>query len=404
MTLLDKPQTQPSTAVFRLNDPLTTTPPLFQTRPVTSTLKSFEETYKTSYSHGLESIYALESVDIKSVKKLEVPIKAASPTKKKSKPLSLQIKNNQLEFELGLHFDPSIESFLPRESIQVLGLFRHAEKCLLENGKKILRDLIDVDLQEFIFFKGMGQGYVDEIRSKLAAYLEGRTIWRTETLDFASWIRSLVGGLDRKKTAAVLREFRLGDLIELSAVENIEIGRISPDQLQQYKNELFSTLQTTQRELFFQDFKRIVDVFVKPWIRNRLGLATSDEILERIEKVSLDPAYMEPALFFFESVFRINDKPSTSILQSHLFSVDNHLFSADRYIKKHYHWVNQAASSYFYKMGICYTFSELVSFIEREMALEWVSVANGFVEKALRLSPHFRVRKDFNGKLVIRCA
>ena len=45
--------------------------------------KSFEEVYKTSYSHGLESIYRIENIDLKTVRKLGV--KEEKPSKEPSK-------------------------------------------------------------------------------------------------------------------------------------------------------------------------------------------------------------------------------------------------------------------------------------------------------------------------------
>jgi hypothetical protein len=111
---------------------------------------SFEETYKSSYSHGLEAIYALETVNVRSIRRLQAPPAQPPPLRA---PCVLPMAP-QLEFDFGASFRAWLEPFLLDEPIQVLGLSRHAEKCLLEQRKERLRDLIGCNLRQLIFVKG----------------------------------------------------------------------------------------------------------------------------------------------------------------------------------------------------------------------------------------------------------
>ena len=188
---------------------------------------TFEETYKTAYSHGLEAIYALENIDIKSIRPI-LPLQANKAPGPKIVPQIFPEKlSDQLELDLGDAYRGWIDSFIKKEPIHVLGLSRHAEKCLLEHGKRVLGDLIHTNLKEFVFLKGMGQGHVDEIQQKLARYLEGRPLERCKKIDFASWIRSIVAAFDRKKVYVALESHHLSDLFSLSPSESVETRRLT---------------------------------------------------------------------------------------------------------------------------------------------------------------------------------
>src|ERR1700737_1437469 len=99
-------------------------------------IQTFVENYKTAYSHGLENIYTLENFDISSVRRINAIKPPEAIDKAELSSISLSPKDDsQLELPLGDHFKGTIEHFVLREPITVLGLTKHAEKCLAQYGK-----------------------------------------------------------------------------------------------------------------------------------------------------------------------------------------------------------------------------------------------------------------------------
>lgn len=360
----------------------------------------FEETYKTSYSHGLEAIYTLENIDLKSIRPIEKSKPALPSAPKfphsKSHPLSLQ-----LEFDFGDEYSGSMEAFLNVEPITVLGLSRHAEKCLLGNGKKVLKDLMHANLQDFVFFKGMGQGHLDEIQQKLNQYLDGRTLEKSRSVDFAAWIRSLIAALDRKKTYVAVHSYNLSDLFTLSPAETVEVNRLTLEKKQELIEEGLQLFREESRhQAVTISMRKMVNVFLKPWIRRRLGIASKSELTERLQRISENPLIATNVLKFFTDVYFDGLFPPTL----DLYQVDEDLYCADEMTASAYCLIVKGALSYYYNPEISYTLSQLVSFLEREFALQWSGFAEGFVEKVLFQSPCFRVRKGPKGDLLVRLA
>ncbi len=359
----------------------------------------FEETYKHAYSHGLEAIYALENIDVKSICQIERQPQILS----KEEPILILPKqiNDQYEFDLGDEYRGWMPSFLNREPIQVLGLSRHAEKCLLEHGKQRLEDLIGVNLRDFVFFKGMGQGHLDEIQQKLYSYLDGRTLQRCYSVDFSAWIRSLVAALDRKKTFVGVHAYQLTDLFSLTPIESVEVNRLTLEKRQEWMQEALDLFRMEhRRQAVSIDMGKVTNVFIKPWIRQRLGFATEYELTERLQRVSENPNTSSAILHFFSSVYFDDMFP----LSYYLYQVDEKLYCADETTATFYREVIKKACSYFYNARITYPLSQLISFLEREFAYQWQGFPEGFIKKVLQQSPHFRVRKSVQGHLEIRLA
>lgn len=368
---------------------------------VTSYSKTFEETYKTAYSHGFESIYALENIDLKSIRRIEQPSQEHAPIEFQSKIVISQPGSAQLELDLGPEYRCWSVPFLGREPIQVLELSRHAERCLLEHGKSELKDLVQANLRDFVFFKGMGQGHIDEIQQKLRDYLKGRSLQYANAIDYTSWLRSLVGALDRKKVFASLQSYQINDIYSLTPAETVEVGRLTVEKRQEWSQEMHELFRSDSRtKSVIADMGIMADTFIKPWIRRRKGIANLHELNERIQRTSANPGSSLSILHFFSEIYFDNDFP----LHRYLHTVENELYCADDATVHDFHLVIKTASSYFYKAYISYNLSELIVLIERELARSWHGFPEGFSEKVLRYSSQFRVRKGPDGALVIRLA
>lgn len=362
-------------------------------------MTTFEETYKTAYSHGFEVIYALENVDVKSICPIErqAPLfpEETAPSQRK------QWVSDQYELDLGEEYRGWMPSFLNGEPIQVLGLSRLAEKCLLEHGKQKLQDLIGVHLRDFVFFKGMGQGHLDEIQQKLHCYLDGRALQKCYTVDFAAWMRSLVSVLDRKKTFVGVHPYQLSDLFTLSPMESVEVGRLPLEKRQEWMQEVLEQFRVEQRcQAVSIEMGKVINVFVKPWMRRRLGMASQYELTERLQRISENPTITTSVLHFFSDVYFDQMFP----LSGYLDQVDEGLYCVDESIATLYRTIVKKARSYFYKSQVSYPLQQLIRFLEGEFAQCWQGFPDGFTKKVLMQSPHFRVRKSASGELVVRLA
>ena len=352
---------------------------------------SFEETYKTAYSHGLEAIYKLEDVDLSSVRPMEmkrVPapiVRHVAPISEPEVPTS-----SQLELDFGNRFNGLIKPFVFQEPIQVLALSRHTEKFLLEQGVERLKDLQKIDFSEIAYIKGIGQGHIDEIRHKLHQYLEGRFLRPSSSIDFVSWLKSIVGDLERKKLFVALEPFHLINLFSLSPTETVEVRRLTQEKRFDWRDEVKERLQEKiRRTLLLDQMKKVVDRLLIPWMERRFGFARESELIERLSFLSESPAYMKMVFAFFRSFYFRGDSP----FESCLIRLDEGLYCIDRYHQGQYEQIVSKTGSYFCSPSASYRLDQLVHFVEREFAKDWVSFPDGMVEKVLKLSPRFRVRK-----------
>lgn len=363
-------------------------------------VSSFEKTYKTAYSHGLEKIYQLENIDIKSVRRISESIADNIVDGiEEIEWLSNAEDVIQLEFDFGTGFKTSREHFVNREPIQVLALSKHAEKCLLERGVRVIKDLLEADLREFVFIKGLGQGHIDDIQRKLAGYIQGKSLKDAKQLDFASWLRTLVADSDLKKVCALLEPFGLSDLFTLSPSENVEVRRLSSEKRQEWSRDIRNKLLHDDKiRQLHEDMQDVAEVFIKPWMRGRFGLATEVEILERVLNLSEKPEEGRAVLEFFR-VYYFNDKfPFSEFLKV----VDDGLLCVDAQAAQIYRDIVEKVKTYFYKRDVRYSLEQLRGFIDCEFASDWCGFSEGCVERILRICPDFRVRKDQTGKLIVK--
>lgn len=351
---------------------------------------------QSAYSHGLESIYAIETIDVASIRRFESTRTPTVPSPtiplQRSDPLPAQ-----LEFDFGDEFRCWIEPFILREPIQVLELSWHAEKILMAHGKTRIGDLRDMEPRDFVFFKGMGQGHIDEVQQKLRRYLEGKVLERCSMIDFNAWLRVLLTALDRKKVFVGLEGYRLSNLLAMTPAESGEISRLTAEKRQAWIKELIACLQHAERvQAVKEDMRRIVEAFVKPWIRSRHDLADKQELTERLLRVSERGSRPMEALRFFSEVYFDMMFP----LGAYLYEVDTGLYCSSKDTAEQYKNLVEKALTYFYHAGASYQLSHLISLLERDFAMSWHGFPEGFVEKALRQSPRFRVRKGESGLMI----
>ena len=115
----------------------------------------------------------------------------------------------ELVLDLGPVLNGYLRPFVTEEPIQSLKLSKHTERCLLDQGLRTIGNLQVSDLSGLVFVKGIGQGHVEEVKERLSDYTRGKATEKARRIDFASWVRTLVGDLETKMAWAILEPLGL---------------------------------------------------------------------------------------------------------------------------------------------------------------------------------------------------
>lgn len=366
-----------------------------------NTPDSFELVPHASYSHGLEKIYGtLETIDIRSIRKISsAPALSLLPQPKKQFKIETAPASNQLEFNTEPFFRKSLEPFVFREPIQVLGFSRRIEKWLSDQGKFILADLLERDQETVVPLKGIGQGHFDEITNKLLNYLRGQSADETQKINFTSWLKTLIASLEPKKCALLCEIFDLPTVLPLTPAETAELRKLSKEKRAELIQEAMHEVCTPlKKEQVTSDMRDLTRIFIKPWLYKRTGISNRHELYDHLLKLSGMHPNLEGILAFISSAYF----EKTFILEPFLYTVNEGLYCYDSETKEAYQDVMKTAASYFYKPDLYYPLEALVSWIKREFAKNWQGFADNFIERTIRLSSSFRVRKDPSEQLIVK--
>lgn len=346
--------------------------------------------FQHSYSHGLEAIYTLENVDPKTIRPFQKPEKQVCAKKKALQPQLLD--NPQISIDFGIGFRDWIEPLILHEPIQVLELSRFVEKNLLENGVVKLRDLVSNRP-----IKGIGLGQRDEINHKLKEYLYQKPIEKSSSIDLLSFIKVLAFDGVRKKMAECLKKYRLDDGMSLLPSEAMEMKRMTPQGLKEWDSQALEELRhESKQRLVYDKVKEIAEALIKPWMRQRQGIVSEYDLLERLERVVIQPELLDNFLDFFGDVYHLK----SSLFINSIPSPAQGVYCVDEWHCQAYQAIIKKTETYFYKKGISYSLETLIGWISREFAKEWVGFPDGMIEKALALS-QFSLRQGLEGKVIV---
>lgn len=365
-----------------------------------NTSEPFELVPHASYSHGLEKIYGtFETIDIRSVRKISSTAPSLGTQSKKLFKIQPALTSNQLEFDLGPFFRKTLDSFVLREPIQVLGFSRRIEKWLLDQGKFTIADLLENDTQTVAPLKGIGQGHFDEISVKLQNYLNAQSCDQTAKIDFTSWLKTLIAHIEPKKSALLLETFDLPSLLPLTPAEIADLRKLSKGKCSELIGEAILEISTcTTREQIFSDMQDLTNIFIKPWLHKRTGISNRHELCDYLSKLSGLHPNLEGILKFMSSIYFEH----FFVLEPFLYTTRDGLYCCDSDTEKAYSEVVNTTLSYFYKPDIYYPLEALISWISREFTKKWHCFPNNFIERSIRLCTEFRVRKAHSEQLIVK--
>jgi hypothetical protein len=353
---------------------------------------------KKNYTHGFEDIYALEKIDVRSIKKVSILPKEVPSIK----PLCKDKKEPAVELDLQTKFsfiveEEVINNFKLFEPILVLQLSLQAEKRLYEAGLKTINDIYELKKKGFNHLKTLGQGHLDEIDEKLLRYV-GAYQEKKSFIDFSSIIKCLVGSLENKAAFLILNSYKLSHLISITPAERMNVRHIQGLKKQEVLEKAIIDLKSIHNNEFAKVvFDQIYNVFIQSWILKRFELVTYDEIIERVLKKSTDSEVALSSIDFLSDYFFNKALP----FLNQLIKLDSNLFTSSSKVENDFNTLKDVAISYFYSPNVFYELDELVLFILRELASKWVLLDEGFVRKSLHNTSCFIISKDERGKKII---
>jgi hypothetical protein len=270
---------------------------------------SLEREAQNAYTHGFEAIYALEQVDVSTIRPMgPKKAKEESVPKKGKAPVPLQ-----LELPLG-------ERFL----------------------------------------------------SAVVPY------------SYAPWIEAFSRAVEPLPLYCLLQCYSLSHLVTLPPRERVDFVRSSEEK----KALLAQEGKQAVRKAFpiASMLYPFVERYFIPWIRGREGLATTDELMERIYQISDDEGVAHKLFSLFSDLFFEGAFP----LSAHLIPLDRNLWGSDPFVLNHYQSCMKIARTYFYKKNSRYKMGELIFWIQREALNEGEVFEEKFIERSLRLSPQIQ--------------
>jgi hypothetical protein len=329
----------------------------------------FPDSLKAAYSHGLETIYALETIDVKSVRRMS----EKAPAKPEAMIVHEEIEENQLDFDLGVGFRSWIIPTLLSEPIQILDLKKPLERQLLDKCIGTLGELVQAVNH---LPASLGHGNIEDIRRSLARYIAGKSQDKTHFIDFLSLIKCLYGDFDAKKVYAALAPKGLGEWIVLTPLDKVDLKKASLEVRLNWIQETKHHIRSEKKQAFLQQqFFIWCQTWVKPWLIKRNGFGTQEEIEALLILRSSDEQTAEQVLVLLRDM----------IVYETFLPCYEGVFAADARLLNYLRSILKKKSTYYCSSYANYSVSELTHLIYQEMVRDWSSVTPEIIQKALSL-------------------
>ncbi len=351
---------------------------------------------QSHYSEGATGLYSLEEVDIATVK----PLRCRDGERKERGgeiDRSLPQDAGQCLFDFGKEYKDWMSSLRLYEPISVLRLSNQAYQRLLEHGFNNIKQVLNQDPSLWHTYKGMGQGHIDEIQAALKKHLGGEQIYCSKEIDLKCLVSSALGACDPKDAHCFLRDYDLHDIIALSTSELATEKHFSKEQIFKAKERALNFVRQGEvKDRMRKVFEELFLAFLTPWMRRRQGMSTSSELIERMVKVCSDGSSAKKAFHFFQDVYWNGNAP----FNEYFITVERDVFCCDEGVAERYKRVLTIAKSFFYSLRTTYPLDELKEYLLRDLVKQWDDTDPDFIERVLRLSPCFMLRRFDDGILV----
>lgn len=330
----------------------------------------------TTYSHGLEKIYAFEVLNPSTVRRVETQPPASTPIKTEIKP------NFQPEcFAFCIEGLPSL---LLDESVETLGLTPFQMKAVQARAIHTVRELIH-DLPAL-------KTHAEEIGKKIHELLGPAPFTPKMSVDWLTLLRRLFRALDAKERFIYLDSIGQRDLFSLKPVELIEVEKWPSEMRVKALRKAGDALLSEKNEL-----KRLIrdlsHAFFVPWLERRGGFGATFELQERMAMIGEEKASQAVATLF---------TIAPDLLHDALIPLEKDIFAASKKSAHDYRSIREAALSYLYSPFSAYPLDYLRFCLQREFAKKWVGFEADYIDKVLRFSPSFQLFRNEKGIIFLQ--
>lgn len=340
------------------------------------------------YSHGLEKIYAFETINPKTVK--TVASKTASSSKKIEDPIisDEEVAPEQLILNYGPFYQEALPSFRLQEPVSSLGLSSFALKVLHAQNITTCQDAYN--FLEAGSHPSLGQSHIEEIESKISAFLGKHPFKLQTSVDFGSLVRIATSSLSTKDRFCLLARYGLDALAGHTSIEQQEVQRLNHEQLSKIIETAQIAVLKNGAAFIENALLDISSAYLQPWMMQRLGISTESEVLMRLKQLSRDSNF--DAVYDFLLLFGEPIK---------LISVCHKVWASDQMSQKAYNIVEATSVDFFYQPFTTYPLHTLCHFVTKTLCKAGYGFKEGFVIKVLTHSPRF-VYNTSNEVLALR--
>lgn len=349
---------------------------------------------KGPYSHGLEEIYSIQTVDVQKIRKVT--------HHKQTQSLGIKTSDKEeivdLELDLGSGFRNYVRNTYLDEPIEVLDLSSYTVNILLENNIPTLEDLKKAIESDLASLPGVGQGHIDEIQRNLNLYITGK-LEKTKRVDLESLFRAITRLISRESS--------------LVLIDRLEIKNCMPwlnkkqNSLKHYKKELrdnaiakmYKELKNSAVVEFVKDFfQEIAHAFIIPWLNTRSGIASKEEVYEFLEQHLIEKECNSKLLYFFS-----NDILGQRFIFNHCLPKVSHekiwctTYDEVSLIER----LKDLTLSYFYSGHLSYPVDLIARKLEVEFAKSWTECSYYKMLKYYKLSGLFRTQRKKDNKTYV---
>lgn len=356
------------------------------------------------YGSNLEKIYTFEAIDLKTVQPLNVEAPSAEMQPQAEPPRTVA---KQISLDLGEGWRDWIPPCYLDEPIELLRLSITLQKKLREENCSTIGEVC----QWISFWKpsaaelpdSLGLGHRDELHKALSDYLaayceEPHRAWE---IQLSSWIRcSLCLALSPSEALLLLDSYGLADLYRSDvAYEWDKVRRYAGEARREaIAAALAKWRQHEGQQSWIRNrWRQLSSAFLIPWMSRRGGLASEEELLERLS------ARCSGTVEQLSAWLLLLDQYGQGWRQQ-LPSDGRALFFADATYKKLFGRLSRQIDSYFYDEALCYRTSELLGWLASEQARLWEEQDPTAIERFLLLSHRYECFKDRSGQLCVRLA
>lgn len=343
------------------------------------------------YSHGLEEIYSIQTVDVQKIRKVS--------KKGSDKSIVLEassgFENIEPELDLGLGFRSYIKNTFLDEPIEVLELTSYTLNILLENNIPTLESLKLALENDLSSLPGVGQGHIDEIALKYASFIKNKNE-QTRRIDLESLFRVISRHISKESILLLSDKIGLKGLIPWLSKKQNQMKHLNSKNLEKLLEKAYEELKSDVIVDYIKSYiNQIAQAFIIPWMNTRNAMASQEEILEYFERHLVKSPHNQELLKFF----------SQDILgQRFIFNlsipkvVHEKIWCSSQEQVELLHRLKDLTLTYFYSGHLSYPLELIAQKLEEEFAKSWRECSYYKMVKYFKLSGLFRMQKKEDNK------